>query len=86
MYETYYVTAHKAPCRIASFSPDGRLVATGSVDASIKVLDVERMVAKNLMPQMQDQGGQMSLENHPVIRTLYDHTEVCSVVYYGMIF
>ena len=25
MYETYYVTAHKAPCRTASFSPNGVL-------------------------------------------------------------
>ncbi|XP_068700333.1 cleavage stimulation factor subunit 1-like isoform X2 [Montipora capricornis] len=75
MYETYYVTAHKAPCRTASFSQNGRLIATGSVDASIKVLDVERMVAKNTMPQSQDQGVGTNLENHPVIRTLYDHME-----------
>ena len=25
IYETYYVTAHKAPCRTASFSQNGRL-------------------------------------------------------------
>ena len=41
-----------------------------------QVLDVERMVAKNTMPQAQDQGGGTNLENHPVIRTLYDHMEV----------
>ena len=41
-----------------------------------KVLDVDRMVAKNTMPQTHDQGQGMNLENHPVIRTLYDHTEV----------
>ncbi|EDO32178.1 predicted protein [Nematostella vectensis] len=75
IYETYYVTAHKAPCRAASFSPNGKLVATGSVDSSIKVLDVDRMVAKNTMPQVHDQGQGMNLENHPVIRTLYDHAE-----------
>ena len=40
------------------------------------MLDVERMVAKNTMPQVQDQGGGTNLENHPVIRTLYDHVEV----------
>ena len=40
------------------------------------MLDVERMVAKNTMPQTQDQGGGTNLENHPVIRTLYDHMEV----------
>ena len=37
---------------------------------------MERMVAKNTMPQSQDQGAGTNLENHPVIRTLYDHTEV----------
>ena len=41
-----------------------------------QVLDVDRMVAKNTMPQTQDMGGGTSLENHPVIRTLYDHMEV----------
>ena len=25
MYETYYVTAHKAPCRTASFSQNGMI-------------------------------------------------------------
>ena len=35
------------------------------------------MVAKNTMPQTQDQGAGTNLENHPVIRTLYDHMEVC---------
>lgn len=38
MYETAYVTSHKDKCRAAAFSMDGSLVATGSVDASIKVL------------------------------------------------
>lgn len=36
-YETAYVTSHKQACRAGSFSFDGQLVATGSVDASIKV-------------------------------------------------
>lgn len=37
MYETAYVTSHKDKCRAAAFTMDGNLVATGSVDASIKV-------------------------------------------------
>ena len=41
-YETAYVTSHKGNCRSGAFSPDGQLCATGSVDASIKILDVER--------------------------------------------
>lgn len=46
-YETIYVTSHKAPCRAGAFSPDGMLIATGSADASIKILDVERMISKS---------------------------------------
>ena len=42
MYETAYVTSHKGNCRSGAFSPDGQLCATGSVDASIKILDVDR--------------------------------------------
>lgn len=37
LYETAYVTSHKGNCRAGTFSADGQLVATGSVDASIKV-------------------------------------------------
>ncbi|KAK3740944.1 hypothetical protein QZH41_017794, partial [Actinostola sp. cb2023] len=64
----YYVTAHKAPCRTAAFSASVFYIFN-------QVLDVDRMVAKNTMPQTHDQGQGMNLENHPVIRTLYDHTE-----------
>lgn len=49
-YETCYVTSHKGPCRVASYSRDGQLIATGSADASIKILDTERMLAKSAMP------------------------------------
>ncbi|KAL0181062.1 hypothetical protein M9458_023468, partial [Cirrhinus mrigala] len=42
-YETCYVTSHKGP-------RDGQLIATGSADASIKILDTERMLAKSAMP------------------------------------
>ncbi|XP_038060954.1 cleavage stimulation factor subunit 1-like isoform X1 [Patiria miniata] len=71
-YETCYVTSHKAPCRVAAWSKDGQLVATGSDDASIKILDVERMLAKSAtnMPE-----SQHNVDSHPVIRTLYDHIE-----------
>lgn len=41
-YETCYVTSHKAPCRAAAFDRLGTVIATGSVDASIKLLDIER--------------------------------------------
>ncbi|EDV23894.1 uncharacterized protein TRIADDRAFT_26681 [Trichoplax adhaerens] len=83
MYETCYVTAHKAPCRVACFTKDDRLVATGSVDNSIKILDVDRMIAKGIsdipLNEPQPQSGQQ-MESHPVIRTLYDHSEAVTAL------
>jgi len=74
-YQTCYVTAHKAACRVATFHPKGQLIATGSEDTSIKILDVERMLAKSATPMevLQQETSQQMMENHPVIRTLYDH-------------
>ena len=43
-YETAYMTSHKGNCRSGAFSWNGQLCATGSVDASIKLLDVDRWV------------------------------------------
>ncbi|CAG0883135.1 unnamed protein product [Darwinula stevensoni] len=78
LYETAYVTAHKGNCRAGAFSPDGQLCATGSVDASIKILDVERMLAKSA-PDAEGgsstSGPANEVQGHPVIRTLYDHFE-----------
>lgn len=106
-YETIYVTSHKAPCRAGAFSPDGRLIATGSADNSIKILDVERMISKSVShsanqqndnnndpnnqdsnngldnasgdskqeQQQQQQSNQQHHSTHPVIRTLYDHSD-----------
>lgn len=73
-YETVYVTSHKGPCRAGAFSPDGSLVATGSVDTSIKILDTDKMIAKSSGVVGDDsQAEQGAL--HPVIRTLYDHQD-----------
>ncbi|KAL4127278.1 hypothetical protein QTP88_011456 [Uroleucon formosanum] len=70
LYETVYVTSHKGPCIAGAFSPDGQLIATGSSDTSIKILDVERMLAKaHDIGSTDNQEGQ----GHSVIRTLYDH-------------
>ncbi|XP_022179389.1 cleavage stimulation factor subunit 1-like [Myzus persicae] len=72
LYDTVYVTSHKEACRAGAFSPNGQLIATGSSDSSIKILDVERMLAKaNDNAFTDNQEGQ----GHPVIRTLYDHLE-----------
>lgn len=51
-------------------------VATGSVDASIKILDVERMLAKSAPEETETGRGEQ--QGHPVIRTLYDHTDEVS--------
>lgn len=67
-YETCYVTSHKGPCRVASYSRDGQLIATGSADASIKILDTERMLAKSAMPI------EVSLQSgSPILITSYAH-------------
>ena len=78
LYETAYVTSHKANCRAGAFSNDGSLVATGSVDASIKILDVDRMLAKSQVESMSGGNKAGDPGSHPVIRTLYDHVEVKS--------
>ncbi len=61
LYETAYVTSHKSHCRAGAFSTDGALCATGSVDASIKVLDVERMIAKSNQEAAAAAGGNQVL-------------------------
>ena len=55
---------------------DGSLCATGSVDASIKILDVDRMLAKSQIESMASGNKPVDPGSHPVIRTLYDHVEV----------
>ena len=78
-YESIYYTPHKGPSRVGTFSNDGQLIATGSVDQSIKILDVERMLTRS---NINEQNRERDFDNergdpssHPVIRTLYDHTD-----------
>ena len=46
--------------------------------ACSQILDVERMLAKSATPAeiLAMETHQQQMENHPVIRTLYDHAEV----------
>lgn len=44
----------------------------------LQILDVERMLAKSATPAeiLAQETPQQQMENHPVIRTLYDHNAV----------
>lgn len=60
---TWLNTHHRGSCIVATFSPDGYLLASGSKDASIKIVDVDRI-----------NRAAGSLEPKPVTRTLQHHT------------
>ncbi|KAG0286594.1 hypothetical protein BGZ98_005023, partial [Dissophora globulifera] len=58
---TVCTTTHKEAVTCTTFSKDGRYAASGSADASLKIVDVNKMKLVND-------------DAHPVIRTLYDHS------------
>uniref|UniRef100_A0AC35TGF8 Cleavage stimulation factor 50 kDa subunit n=1 Tax=Rhabditophanes sp. KR3021 TaxID=114890 RepID=A0AC35TGF8_9BILA len=66
-YETIFLTTHKGPSRAAVYADDGKMFATGSLDCSIKIVDVEKCISKH--------SGLADQDANPVIRTLFDHTE-----------
>ncbi|KAK2720170.1 hypothetical protein QYM36_004162 [Artemia franciscana] len=74
MYDCVYSVQHKGPGRYLAFSCDGQLVASGSADTSIKIMDVDRMVARAKETVV------MEREEHPVIRTIIDHTDEVSAL------
>ncbi|KAF2076875.1 hypothetical protein CYY_001842 [Polysphondylium violaceum] len=69
---TKFITTHKNACRCAKFSWDGKFVATGSSDTSIKLLDVNKMRNYN---QTKNETSEDFAPSRPVIRTFYDHTQ-----------
>ncbi|KAI8998305.1 WD40-repeat-containing domain protein [Gaertneriomyces semiglobifer] len=60
----YFTTHHRDVARCAAFNSSGTLLATGSSDSSLKVIDVNR-----IKTTFREGSGEKC-----VIRTLYDHT------------
>ncbi|KAJ2058570.1 hypothetical protein GGH13_007100 [Coemansia sp. S155-1] len=74
-YRTWYMTRHKGTATAVAFSRDGRYIATGSVDTSLKLIEVDRV--------RNPQTGSTRPEDKPVIRTLYNHlAEITAVAFH----
>ncbi|KAJ3414331.1 hypothetical protein HDV05_006699 [Chytridiales sp. JEL 0842] len=67
-YTLWFTTQHRGAARTAAFSPDGNYIATGSSDASLKVLDVSKIHMAH-----RESGSGDNVEK-PVVRTYYDHS------------
>jgi cleavage stimulation factor subunit 1 len=71
-FTTKFITTHKNAVRVAKFAPDGKWVATGSADTSIKLLDVIKMKTYN---QTKSETTDDFAPSRPVVKTFYDHSQ-----------
>ncbi|KAE8676932.1 Cleavage stimulation factor subunit 50 [Hibiscus syriacus] len=67
-HEIRHLSEHKNIARCARFSTDGKFVATGSADTSIKLFEISK-IKQMMLPDSKD--GPV----RPVIRTFYDHVQ-----------
>lgn len=72
-----YTATHKQACRSIAFSGDGRQVATGCADGSIKILDCARM--RQCAGAENSAMGRVRITDEelakPIVRTLQDHVK-----------
>ncbi|KAI0226154.1 hypothetical protein L0F63_004610 [Massospora cicadina] len=65
-FSVLFTSVHKSEARTVAFSADGKFVASGSMDTTLKVLEVSKMKSPG--------------EEKPMVRALYDHTEAVNEV------
>jgi cleavage stimulation factor subunit 1 len=72
--ETHYLITHKGAVRTACISPDGSLMATGSADKSIKLIDVDLIhsMYKHRSTGLDISGRPLQ---RPVLKTYYEHQQ-----------
>jgi WD40 repeat protein len=78
-YLLKFVTSHRNVVRCAKFTPDGKYVASGSADTSIKLIDVQKMMTST--QQRTDGGVEEVNMSRPVIRIFYDHIQVNTLTF-----
>jgi len=72
-YQRRFITQHKKDCTIGKFTADGKFIATGSADTSIKLLEVEKMLVFKSKDSVKVEYDDTQMAR-PVVKNFYDHT------------